>query len=83
MTSYLRQNSGAVTPDEAGKRNSAPGLAPQTRYPCAALPSAPSFCAVWAVMAAFWAVMVCRRRQNGESPEGQDPLPALLRPVAS
>ena len=27
---------------------------PQARYPCAALPSAPSSCAVWAVLAAGW-----------------------------
>ena len=28
-----------------------PGLAPQARYPCAALPSAPSSCAGWVVLA--------------------------------
>ena len=84
----------------------------QARHPCAALPSAPSSCAVWAVLAvgrvlplatvpapcagavaAFWAVnpssmrrlcsvaIVCRCRQNGESPEGREPLPAPLRPL--
>ena len=50
-------------------------------------PCAGAVAAFWAVnpssMRRLWSVaMVCRRRQNGESPKSREPLPAPLWPVA-
>ena len=44
-----------------------PGLAPQARYPCTALPSAPSSCAVWAASKLFKSFQKKRRLCHGDT----------------